>query len=268
MPMPIKSNGSNDRRVCLVGVGIQPKLHISRQAIDAIVGSSFIVHFSDPQLTEILDDLRVGQREELDDLYIDGATDDDNYGSILRRIVELVEMHGSVAFVSQGNPRLGVSLVDMLDAASVENSFTLEVLPGISSFETLIIDAECDPLERGSVLVDANRWLLYRHKPNVEMDYFIYHVCSVATRSTNYSDASIGNHIHLLQASLLESYPADHPCKLIQSSGAGVGSAEVREVTVGSLVDSLCHITFATTLYVPSSTAPELDESVLRLMLS
>jgi hypothetical protein len=255
------------RNVFLVGVGILPGLHITPQAVRAIRESNCVVYFSDPQLTELMSALDVDRYEVLDYLYKDGGVDEENYAAIFERVIFLLNEYGSVAFLFQGNPRLGVSLTEMLEASSAELDFNIHVIPGISSFETLIIDAHCDPLERGAVIIDANRWLLYDHVPNISLDYFVYHICSVATQKTNYSDASVENHLEMLQERFLEYYPSEHLCKVIVSTGAGADSADILEVEVCQLFEILPKVSFASTLFIPSVTVPEINLEVLDLIM-
>lgn len=251
----------------MVGVGVMPQLHITKQAMAVISKVEHVLYFVDPQLEEIFTECNVGSKESIDYLYVDGAVDDDNYGSILKYIMDSLKQYNSIAFVCQGNPRLGVSLVDMLWAIQESEGFDLELIAGVSSFETLIIDVRCDPLERGVVMMDANRWLLFNHVPNIELDYFIYHICSIATKGTNYSDPSIDNRLDLLQASLLQAYPPDHKCKIVQSSGAGTGSEVIFEVAMANLQEAMPEIGFATTLFIPAAREASLEPGILNILL-
>lgn len=260
---------AQSKRVHLIGAGVSPDLHFTRLGMRQIAEADCVVYYADPSLEKVFDEAAVESRVTLDDLYPHGGVDDDSYQAVLDRIVRLLDKHDYVVFVQQGNPRLGVTLADMLQEASITEGFDFDVFPGISSLDTLIIDTDRDPLEYGSVIIDANRLILFSHKICPEFDYYIYHICSVGTRKTNIDDPSADNAIGLLQEHLLGAYPPDHRCKIIESNGAGVGSASiVVEVAIQDLPSALDDVTFGTTLFIPSIGRPPVNQAVLDLMMA
>ncbi|MES2057482.1 MAG: SAM-dependent methyltransferase [Pseudomonadota bacterium] len=255
--------------VHLIGAGVSPDLHFTRQGMKQIAEADCVAYYSDPSLDKVFDEAGVRNRVTLDDLYPHGGIDDESYEAVLKRIVGLLPENNYVVFVQQGNPRLGVTLADMLKDASEVEGFDFDVFPGISSLDTLMIDADRDPLEYGSVIIDANRLLLFSHRICPEFDYYIYHICSVGTRKTNIDDSSADNAIGLLQQHLLAAYPAEHRCKIIESNGAGIDSASVAvEVAIGNLPSALGEVTFGTTLFIPSIGRPPVNEVVLDLLMA
>lgn len=257
------------KRVHLIGAGVSPDLHFTRLGMKQVSEADCVVYYADPSLERIFDEAQVGARVTLDDLYPHGGVDDDSYRAVLDRIVTLLRIHDYVVFVQQGNPRLGVTLADMLQEASGPEGFEFDVYPGVSSFDTLIIDVDRDPLEYGSVVIDANRIILFSHKICTEFDYYIYHICSVGTRKTNIDEPSADNAIDLLQRHLLGAYPPEHMCKIVESNGAGIGSASiVVEVMIRDLSTALDDVTFGTTLFIPSVGRPPVNQAVLDLMMT
>lgn len=260
---------AQSKRVHLIGAGVSPDLHFTRLGMTQIAEADCVVYYSDPSLETVFDEAGVKNRVTLDDLYPHGGVDDESYQAVLDRIISLLGTHGYVVFVQQGNPRLGVTLADMLQEASNAEGFDFDVFPGISSLDTLIIDTNRDPLEYGSVIIDANRLILFSHRICPEFDYYIYHICSVGTRKTNIDDPSADNAIGLLQEHLLSAYPPEHLCKIIESEGAGVGSASiVVEVAIQDLPSALDEVTFGTTLFIPSVGRPPVNQTVLDLMMA
>lgn len=260
---------AQSKRLHLIGAGVSPDLHFTRQGMKQIAEADCVVYYAEPSLEKVFDEAQVAVRVTLDDLYPHGGVDDDSYQAVLDRIVGLLQKHDYVVFVQQGNPRLGVTLADMLRDASIAEGFDFDVFPGISSLDTLIIDTDRDPLEYGSVILDANRLILFSHPLCPEFDYYIYHICSVGTRKTNIDDPKADNSIELLQALLLEAYPPAHMCRIIESNGAGLGSAStVVEVSVKDLASALDKVTFGTTLFIPSAGRPPVNQAVLDLMMA
>ncbi len=256
---------SKRKNVSVIGAGVSPSANITLQSIEIIKKSECIVYFSDPQLVKMFDDMKVKQYISLDDLYFHGAVDDDAYQAILSRILSLLSTYNNVVFIQQGNPRFGVSLIDMLEEASISHGFNLDVFPAVSSFDSMIIDVKRDPLEHGTVIVDANRLLLFSYKMEPSHDYYIYHICSVGTKKTNIDNASEDNKLELLQQKLTEIYPKNHQCSIIQTSGVGRNNAIIRNIEVSSLVNNIIDISFGTSLFIPCIGRPEVHEDILSM---
>src|SRR5262249_42271153 len=125
--------------------------------------------------------------ESLGPLYQDGAHDEDNYSRVIAKIEQEAGRFSRVAVLLPGHPRIGVTIVQRLSHRP-----DVKTLPGISSFATMLNDLAVDPLERGSVILDVNRLLLYDLKIVPELDHYLYHVCSIGSSATNFSDPSKG----------------------------------------------------------------------------
>lgn len=150
-----------------------------------------------------------------------------------------------------GNPRLGVSWIDDLEKSKHDGLIQLRIVDGISSFDTMITDLGRDPLEKGTVIIDANRLLLYQLKLEPRMDYFIYHVCSVGTTKTNYSNPSLDNRIDLLKNCLLKSFPPNHEAILVQSGMVPGKGKILTTCSINELENITSKITFSSSLFIP-----------------
>jgi uncharacterized protein YabN with tetrapyrrole methylase and pyrophosphatase domain len=62
-----------------------------------------------------------------------------------------------------------------------QGEFALHVEPGISRLTVMVNDLGIDPLERGTLVVDAGRLLLFEQIPDPAFDTFIHHVCAADT---------------------------------------------------------------------------------------
>jgi hypothetical protein len=117
-------------------------------------------------------------------------------------------------------------------------------------------------------VIDANRLLLFSHKPQIEFDYYIYHICSVGTRKTNIDNPMEDNLFALLHDILIASYPSDHACQLIESEGVGIESGRVVQSTIVDLQTALGSVTFGTSLFIPAVGRPNVNESILARMMA
>lgn len=246
--------------VTVIGLGLNPKEHISLQAIKKLKQADCILYFSNPETEELFECTSIKNTKCLDDLYKDGGIDDNNYSAILNKIKDQLLLYKDIVIALPGNPRLGVSICNMIqEAIKNDKNITFNIFPGISSFESMIIDADCDPLEHGAVLVDVNRLLLFNYPIQTFYDYFIFHICSIGTRETNVSNPQKNNHLTLLQKYLLQFYPAAQPCSFIKSIGNGIHSSKRFCTTVKEMHKAINFIDFTTSLYLPSTGYPPIE---------
>lgn len=202
--------------------------------------------------------------EFIDDLYEDGAVDNDNYARILNRIHEAGREFGTVALLVQGHPLLGVTVAQRLKAAY---GTQVRAIAAPSSLDNLFIERWRDPLDRGSLMIDANRLLLFNQTLNPEIDTYVYHVCSVGNSATDFREPWRGNRLELLRDQLRKFWPADHVVEFLHSpDGKDAGPARVVATTVGSLHEAVRDVHFGMTLFVPGVRPKSVDREFLNLL--
>ncbi|GIM46493.1 hypothetical protein DNHGIG_20420 [Collibacillus ludicampi] len=261
---------NNIPKVYVVGAGVRGRKHLTLEAISYLRKASLVLFFPFESISSewLVDGLGVSMVESLAPLYQDGAVDAENYKRIINRIISAAQEFGSVAVLVPGHPRVGVSWVRELERRELEGQIQILVVDGISSFDTMITDLGLDPLENGAVVVDANRLLLYRLQLDPRLDYYIYHICSVGTSRTNYSNPALDNKLHYLKQWLLQSFPSNHEVMLIQSSTIQGKSSVLATCPLQELENISSLITFATSLFLPGlriSSKP-IDKEFLALL--
>jgi uncharacterized protein YabN with tetrapyrrole methylase and pyrophosphatase domain len=234
----------------IIGTGIRRPQQLTLEGLGALRRARRVLHLTatEEPMRRLLAGLGVTGARCLDELYHHGGLDDDNYRRLTAEIVREVEQHEKVALLLYGHPRVGVTLTALLERALGDR---VSVLPATSSFDTMINDLRRDPLEAGSVLVDANRLLLFELGIEPRLDYFIYHVDSVATRQTAHAGGN-GSRWDLLRDYLLRFYPPDHEA-IVVSSGIGPDEGAVlvraRLAELGSAADQMGQ---GASLFVPA----------------
>lgn len=258
-------------KLALVGLGIRGTNQLTLEAIEKLKSSRCVLVHASKSIVNSLEQLLPTKIIGIKDLYKNGEVDEKNYKCILDRILEEAKCspEGSlISVVIAGHPRVGVTLSTWLDSIANDYQLELEVIPGISSFDTMLVDLQRDPLERGSILLDVNRLLLFGYQIDPTLDLYIYHVCSIGTRRTHFLTPEKENKIDLLAKKLSSIYAADHPVTLIGCSEA-VGSLPIKvDCNVGSLTELLPKITFSTTLFVPAQTPKRVDRLFLKELQS
>jgi uncharacterized protein YabN with tetrapyrrole methylase and pyrophosphatase domain len=248
-------------KLTIVGSGIRRPHQLTLETVHALQSSRRVLHLTaTPQATEAaLTALGVTNSRGLDELYAFGAVDDENYRRLLDSVKHELTTHETVSLMLYGHPRVGVTLTAMLEA-SLSDIASVVVLPATSSFDTMINDLRRDPLARGSVLIDANRLLLFDAQLNPSLDHYVFHAGSVATRKTLQPGREHGD-LELLKNHLLRFYPADHKVKVVASSVLQ-DDGGIHEVELGQLERGSRGLAEGATLFVPALPPQRVNKEV------
>jgi uncharacterized protein YabN with tetrapyrrole methylase and pyrophosphatase domain len=243
----------------VAGLGICDLQQVTLESQKHILAADHIIYLGTEPVRHLsqLKDWGVRSVQSILELYQDGDVDEANYTRLYHAVVEAASAHAHTVLLVPGHPRIGVTLVQRLVRG--HERFQVEVLPGISSFDTLINDLARDPLEAGSILVDANRMLLFDLKWAPTIDCYLYHVCSVGTRLVHVSDAQKDNAWDLLKLHLLQIYPADTEVVLISSSAQMDGACQKISIPLCRVEELLPHVHFGTTLFIPAVKAKRIN---------
>lgn len=231
--------------ITFIGSGILSYRQLTLEGLEALKEASEILTFQKNDEFFIQHHLKTPI--DLKSLYLDSAKDADNYSRIASAVLEAEKNHGNVAVLLPGHPRLGVTLVQLFKGHP-----NLRVIAGISSFCTMINDLQIDPLERGTALLDANRYLLFELEIDPQVNHLLYHVCSVGTARTHWSDPSKDNALELLENRLISTFGADHEVYLLSSKTSEGSSSRQICVRLAELCSRLSCIDFDTSLFVPA----------------
>jgi uncharacterized protein YabN with tetrapyrrole methylase and pyrophosphatase domain len=238
-------------RIRVVGLGVQGIEQLTLAGLRQLREAEAVLHLVDPAVD--VRELTDRPTESLHALHRAGARDHDPFGRLLARILERARADGDIAVLLPGDPRLGVTVVQQLQRLSEAGELALHVEPGISTFTTTVNNLGIDPLERGTLVVDANRLLLFQQLPNPSFNTFVYHVGGA-------------DRAELLQRLLLRAYDAEHPACLVEQGRAAAGTAAVAWGRVGSLAELLANVFFAGPLYLPAAVPRRVDRAVLALL--
>jgi precorrin-2 methylase len=252
--------------IYIVGSGIIGIEQLTLQAVEALKVSKKVLFFGNLQNVKKLESYGIQNIESITSLYKNGVPDSENYKNILLKVYHDVRKHNSISLLLPGHPKVGVTIAQQLEVDRKQHGFKLQIIPGISSFDTMIIDLNKDPLERGTVILDANRLLLFRYKIETALDHYIYHVCSIANKNTDYLNPSENNRGNLLEDYLLEFFPKEHPVKLVESSSSLKKESCIHESTIGSLSKLLTKVNFNSTLFIGAVPPKNVDKEFLKVL--
>ncbi len=254
--------------VRVVGCGTVDDLHLTPEArIHIRASRKALCLGSMPNIISWLEEEAI-LSEDVTGLYLDGALDDANYARILSKIYSEIERFGDISLVIPGHPRLGVTLVQTLSASTNHGNIDLRVVPGISSFDTLINDLALDPLEEGTCIVDVNRLILHDYAMEPAINYCVYHVSSIGNARTDYKNPTARNRVDILQSKLSGHYARDHVLILVTSAQSRKEAARIHKGTIGTLPELLEGVTFSTTLFIPARMPVRVNKEFLQLLMA
>jgi hypothetical protein len=109
-----------------------------------------------------------------------------------------------------------------------------------------------DPLEYGSLIVDANRLLLFDLTIDTSVDVYVYHVCSVGQPIVARLAANTGSNLKELKAKLAKSYPLSHEVSLVNAGLGDVEGNSFPTCPLGELDSVSALIDYNTSLFIPA----------------
>lgn len=212
-------------------------------------------------------DFGIVEIDDVSELYKDQDRDINNYNRFIEYILKLTSEYEHLAILVPGHPLLGVTFIDLLKDRAMFD-LQIEIVDGISSFDLMTTFFEIDPLEQGTVLLDANRLLLFQYQLEPSLIYFIYHICSVGNPRTNYLKPSIGNRLDFLRDYLLKFYSEDKEIYLCRVSNSVAESSSKFSCLISDLESQVEKIDFSTTLFIPAEKPSKIDWEYLNYVYS
>jgi len=252
--------------VYVIGTGQNPKDHMTLEAVRACKKSEklLLINGNGNSVIEAINGHP--NYEDIIDLYIDGDIDDNNYKRIVNKVIDESKVYKSLAVTTAGHPLVGVSWWERLKRNKKFDGKLIYV-ESVSSWTSMLVEIEVDPLETGSLIIDANRCLLFDQVINPEFDIYIYNFCSTGTRHTNLSNPSKDNQLNDLKNHFLKFYPPNHKVKMISAKNNEQIKGNVDEVELRNLCDLLPKIQFYSSLYFPGINPKSYNENFLRKLI-
>ncbi|WP_298546233.1 SAM-dependent methyltransferase [uncultured Aquimarina sp.] len=254
----------------VVGGGMNPMDDLTLKGIRVAKRSDliFVITGNYSETEEVLRQNGVkGEIADLMPLYHDGGIDEDNYRRIAKTIIQSFEIHREVSIVVNGDPIVGVSWWKRLEN---DKAFRAEIhyIDGISSMVSVFTKKKLDPIEKGSIIVDVNRLLLFRYEIPNDLNLLILDICSTGTRKTHLSNPAKDNSWDVLCDYLTEIYSENHTCYLVTIKMGGNTQNLIKKHTISSLRNALTSIVFGASLLMPAQSSKTVSTEFLSKLLN
>ena len=174
--------------------------------------------------------------ESFDHVYESLDTFDAVYEAIVERLLELAGRSDGVVYAVPGHPLVGEATVRALLDRAASAGIGVRLLPGISFVDAALIALGLDPMADGLLVLDVlalgdHRRLLVPERPTLIAQLYDRRAATQA------------------KLALLESYPPEHPVRVLRSTvtaGASVEDVALEELDRSQAFDHL------TALYLPA----------------
>lgn len=220
----------------------------------------------------VLDYLRERYDAEVVDLSV--AYDEDKPRSQTYREVAQAVLNGAsqgggrrVAYITSGHPLVLVTPSQLILRAACERSIPVDVIPGVSSLDTVWADLRFDPGPDGMLMFEATSLLLRQYPLIPTAPLFLWQLNSVETALYS-TRKNRPERFKRLQDYLLQFYPADHVGKVVHSASFPITKAEILDVSLGDLGVLADIATSQHILYVPPVVHQPIVDNELRAGIS
>jgi uncharacterized protein YabN with tetrapyrrole methylase and pyrophosphatase domain len=247
----------------IVGLGIVSVRQITREAESAMRRSNEILYASDAigiddylhQLCETVTEVYASTLREGEDRL-------SKYNRIAAMVLEAALDHPPVSFAVAGHPQVFVYPTQQLLVVAESLGIRVKVLPGISSFDCMIVDLGLDPGTQGVQMYETTALLLHDRPLQPDVPCFLWQVGSVETRLFTRAPSTAGR-FERLQNHLMKYYPADHLVKVVYSASHPLAASSIMEFPIDQMDLHAAQIHPGATLYVPPAEVPNIKEHEL-----
>jgi len=235
----------------IVGLGIMGVRQITRE-VESVLRRSREILFVDPGFG--VQEYLAQACEKVTDLvpmsYQEGDPRINAYDRMATAVLEAALDHPPVTFAVYGHPLVYVyPSMQILRAASLLG-IRVQVLPGISTLDALLIDVGLDPGFSGLQMYEATDVLLRDRPLQPDVPCVLWQVGAVETLLHS-TAPSLPARFELLQAHLLKFYPPDHEVTAIYTSTFPLAPSDITSFPLAEFAARFPQLPQGSTIYIP-----------------
>jgi uncharacterized protein YabN with tetrapyrrole methylase and pyrophosphatase domain len=252
----------------IVGTGIVGTHQLTREAEEVIRRSkhTFVIDsgYGIPDYLRTL----CPEVTELGTLYEPGRNRLPTYRRMAATVVSAAVADSPVCLATYGHPWVYCYPTTLITRAAPLLGLHVEVFPGVSSFDTLLVDLGTDIALNGIQMYEASDLLLRRRPLQNDVTCIIWQP-TVVGDPTYRAQPYTTEQFEPLQQYLLQFYPAEHEVKIVTTKTFPLTRSVVRHLQLGDLAAELELAPQVGTLYIPPlSERPVEDAELLEVMLT
>lgn len=205
---------------------------------------------------------------ELGTLYQPGKDRLPTYRRMAAEVVSAAVADAPVCLATYGHPWIYCYPTTLITRAAPLLGLHVEVFPGVSSFDTLLVDLGIDIAVSGVQMYEATDLLLRRRPLQRDVACVIWQPTVVGDPTYRPEPYAV-EQFEPLRDYLLRFYPADHEAVIVTTKTHPLTRSVVQRVRLGDLAAELKRAPQVGTLYVPPVTErPVEDSELLEVMLA
>jgi uncharacterized protein YabN with tetrapyrrole methylase and pyrophosphatase domain len=252
----------------IVGTGIVGTHQLTREAEEVIrrCRRTFVID-SGYGIPEYLATL-CPEVTELGILYEPGKDRLPTYRRMAAEVVSAAVAEAPVCLATYGHPWVYCYPTTLITRAAPLLGLHVEVFPGVSSFDTLLVDLGIDIALSGVQMYEATDLLLRRRPIQSDVTCVIWQPTVVGDPTYRPEPYTVEQFMPL-QEYLLRFYPADHEAAIVTTKTYPLTRSVVQRLQLGDLAAELERAPQVGTLYIPPlSERPVEDAELLEVMLA
>lgn len=241
----------NKTDLYIIGLGIKGLLHLTVEAIQAlkVCRCVYVLHHD----LSVVEGLRnyCDDVVDLEGLFKKGGSRDLIYREISSLMISKSKEQPKIAFVTHGHPLFLVSASEYMVKLGKKSGLNVRILPGISSFDTILCDLEID-FGHDAQIFDASTFLRECSPIHARIPAIFFNISSCLNYDVMFDDPN-SEILKPLVNVLIEIFGVNHICKLVHSASHVLEKSVVEEVTLENLLqDPPIPLWLRPTLYVPA----------------
>jgi uncharacterized protein YabN with tetrapyrrole methylase and pyrophosphatase domain len=252
----------------IVGTGIVGAHQLTREVEEVIrrCTRTFVID-SGYGILEYLETL-CPEVTELRSLYEPGRDRLHTYHRMAAEVVSAAMAKAPVCLATYGHPWVYCYPTTLITRAAPLFGLRVEVFPGVSSFDTLLVDLGTDMALSGIQMYEATDLLLRRRPIQSDVACVIWQP-TVVGDPTYRPEPYTADQFTPLQEYLLRFYPADHAAAIVTTRTYPLTRSVVQRLQLGNLAVELQRAPKVGTLYIPPlSERPVEDTQLLEVILA
>jgi siroheme synthase len=239
--------------ITIVGLGITNIDHITLETEAAIRQANEVLYVDTGVATHAFLESRCSKTTSLfGDSYVEGSTRVEAYEYMTTRVLEAAIEDSPVVFAIQGHPLIFCQPPFLIRNTALALGLSVNILPGISAFDTIACDLGFDPCTHGLQLYEATDLLLRERPLQIDVPALIWQVGSVESR-LHTSKVSGAERFKRFQEYLLRFYPAQHMIIGVYSSAFPTMPATRFTFPIAELSEHASHLHPGITLFIPAA---------------
>lgn len=252
----------------IVGTGIVGTHQLTREAEEVIrrCTRTFLIE-SGYGIAEYLQELNPDV-VQLATLYEPGGNRLPTYRKMAAEVVSAAIAEPPVCLATYGHPWVYCYPTTLITRAAPLLGLHVEVFPGISSFDTLLVDLGIDIAFNGVQMYEATDLLLRRRPIQPDVTCIIWQP-TIFGDPTYPTEPYTSAQFEPLQDYLLRFYPPEHEASLVMTKTFPLTRSVVQHLRLRDLAAELERGPYAGTLYIPAvEQRPVEDDALMELMLT